>query len=147
MPLMREQVIAEAETWVGTRWLHQASCKGAGTDCIGLIAGVAANCGSLEAQQFLATPEWRRYPRTPQPEFMYKVCDLLMDRVQLNELKVADVMMFRDSSNRHPIHFGFLVPGNKMIHAWAVVKKVAKHQLDQGWREKLVRVYRLRGIE
>ncbi len=33
-------VVAEARRWIGTPYVHQASCRGAGTDCLGLIRGV-----------------------------------------------------------------------------------------------------------
>lgn len=33
-------VVAEARAWIGTHYVHQASRKGAGTDCLGLLRGV-----------------------------------------------------------------------------------------------------------
>jgi cell wall-associated NlpC family hydrolase len=38
-----------AETWIGTPFQWQASIKGVGADCKGLIAGVARECGRPEA--------------------------------------------------------------------------------------------------
>ena len=35
-----ERACAEARDWIGTPYRHQASCKGAGTDCLGLIRGI-----------------------------------------------------------------------------------------------------------
>ena len=35
-----EAVIAAARGWIGTPYLHQASLKGVGTDCLGLVRGV-----------------------------------------------------------------------------------------------------------
>ncbi len=37
----RAALIAEARTWIGTPWHHQAAVKGAGCDCIGFVRGVA----------------------------------------------------------------------------------------------------------
>jgi len=34
------RIVAEARGWIGTPYLHQASVKGAGTDCLGLLRGV-----------------------------------------------------------------------------------------------------------
>lgn len=142
--MTREEIIAEAVAWIGTRWQHQASCKGVGTDCVGFIAGVAANCDSPEARVFLNSLELRRYGRTPAPEFMYKCCDEFMERIPSNEVQIADIMLFRQGN--HPMHFGFLAPNNTMIHAWAVARKVVKHQLDAQWKSRIIRTYRLRGI-
>ncbi|MEO0859906.1 MAG: peptidase [Pseudomonadota bacterium] len=33
-------VVDEARRWIGTPYVHQASMRGAGTDCLGLIRGV-----------------------------------------------------------------------------------------------------------
>jgi NlpC/P60 family putative phage cell wall peptidase len=34
------QVVDEARGWIGTPYQHQASCRGAGCDCLGLIRGI-----------------------------------------------------------------------------------------------------------
>lgn len=34
------RIVAEARGWIGTPYVHQASCRGAGTDCLGLLRGV-----------------------------------------------------------------------------------------------------------
>lgn len=36
----RERIVAAARGWIGTPYVHQASCRGAGTDCLGLLRGV-----------------------------------------------------------------------------------------------------------
>ncbi|MDG1118150.1 MAG: peptidase, partial [Flavimaricola sp.] len=33
---MTADVVATARGWIGTPYLHQASCRGAGCDCLGL---------------------------------------------------------------------------------------------------------------
>ena len=33
-------IIAEARSWIGTPYRHQASLKGVGCDCLGLVRGV-----------------------------------------------------------------------------------------------------------
>ena len=35
-----DAIVAAARGWIGTPYVHQASCKGAGTDCLGLLRGV-----------------------------------------------------------------------------------------------------------
>lgn len=41
MPI-RQTIIAEARSWIGTPFRHQGRRKGQGVDCLGLLAGVAA---------------------------------------------------------------------------------------------------------
>ena len=136
-------LLAEGREWLGTPWRHQASAKGVGADCIGFIAGVASACGSTEAARFLSTPEWRRYGREPSPEFMFSVCDELMDRIPIADARVGDVLVF--TCGKHPMHFG-LVAGETMLHSWLVARRVVEHRIDDDWRSRIVRAYRLRGF-
>jgi NlpC/P60 family putative phage cell wall peptidase len=32
--------VAEARLWLGTPYMHQASARGAGADCLGLLRGI-----------------------------------------------------------------------------------------------------------
>lgn len=52
--LSRAHVVAAARQWLGTPYLHQASAKGRGADCLGLIRG-------------LYTELYGREPETPPP--------------------------------------------------------------------------------
>ena len=35
-----DDIVAAARGWIGTPYLHQASLKGVGSDCLGLVRGV-----------------------------------------------------------------------------------------------------------
>lgn len=48
------QVVAEARAWLGTPFHWQASAKGVGCDCKGLVAGVARELGLPEARSLYA---------------------------------------------------------------------------------------------
>ena len=56
---MREQALAEARTWLGTPYQHQASLKGAGCDCLGLVRGVWRTLYGDEPEATPPyTPDW-----------------------------------------------------------------------------------------
>jgi NlpC/P60 family putative phage cell wall peptidase len=38
--IIRNTIIAEARSWIGTPYHHQAALKGVGCDCLGLVRGV-----------------------------------------------------------------------------------------------------------
>ena len=40
VPPIADLVVAEARSWIGTPYQHQASLKGVGCDCLGLVRGV-----------------------------------------------------------------------------------------------------------
>lgn len=53
------RAVAEARRWIGTPYVHQASCRGAGADCLGLIRGVwRALFGAEPAAVPPYTPDW-----------------------------------------------------------------------------------------
>lgn len=51
--------LAEARLWLGTPYIHQASCCGAGADCLGLIRGIWRRLYGGEPCQLPAySPDW-----------------------------------------------------------------------------------------
>jgi NlpC/P60 family putative phage cell wall peptidase len=58
MPI-RTHIVAIARTWLGTPYHHQASMKGVGTDCIGLVRGIWRELYGPEPQALPAyTRDW-----------------------------------------------------------------------------------------
>ena len=59
MTVTRTDIIAEARAWIGTPYRHQASLKGVGCDCLGLVRGVwrALHGGEPERTPAYA-PDW-----------------------------------------------------------------------------------------
>ncbi len=53
----RQAVVAEARTWEGTPWHHQGRVKGAGVDCLMLIAGVFEAAGLVPHLAIVPDPE------------------------------------------------------------------------------------------
>lgn len=141
----RAAIAIEARTWIGTRWHHQASAKGAGSDCIGLVAGVAAACGVAEAAAFLAAPEFRCYGREPEPALLLAGCDRWLDRIAIGDARLGDVLLFR--FRNEPQHFALITreAPDYITHAYAQARGVVENRLDDVWRARVVRAYRFRG--
>lgn len=54
-----DEVVRHALEWVGTPYRHQASCKGAGTDCLGLLRGIWREINGEEPRAVPAyTADW-----------------------------------------------------------------------------------------
>ncbi|MDN5786014.1 peptidase [Pseudorhodobacter sp.] len=59
MTMWRQSIVTEARAWIGTPYVHQASCKGAGSDCLGLLRGIWRLLHDAEPEQVPAyTPDW-----------------------------------------------------------------------------------------
>ena len=52
-------VVAAARGWIGTPYMHQASCRGAGCDCLGLLRGLWREVHGAEPEPVPAyTADW-----------------------------------------------------------------------------------------
>lgn len=52
-------VVLAARGWIGTPYVHQASCRGAGCDCLGLLRGLWREIHGCEPEAVPAyTPDW-----------------------------------------------------------------------------------------
>ena len=60
-----ERAVAAARRWIGTPYLHQASVRGAGCDCLGLLRGVWREVIGAEPE---AAPAYSRDWSEPQGE-------------------------------------------------------------------------------
>lgn len=53
------RVVQEARTWIGTPYLHGASVRGAGCDCLGLLRGIWRELEGCEPEEVPAySPDW-----------------------------------------------------------------------------------------
>jgi cell wall-associated NlpC family hydrolase len=141
--MTRADFLAELLTWQGTPWQHQQACKGAGADCLGFIAGAAANVGSKEARTFLDSTKLRSYGRLPDPARLFEGADSLMDPIKLEDAEPGDVVVFNVAG--HPMHFGVLMPDDRLLHNWTSARKVVLHHFGPSWRKRVAKVYRIRG--
>jgi NlpC/P60 family putative phage cell wall peptidase len=58
-PITADSVVAEARSWIGTPYQHQASLKGVGCDCLGLVRGVwRATIGAEPEPMPPYAPDW-----------------------------------------------------------------------------------------
>lgn len=143
--MTRAEIVAEARAWIGTPWRHQSCLKGAGVDCLHLIAGVGRNVGAPEAARFFDNQEWHNYGREPDPAKMFAGCDALSDRIDPATALPGDALLF--AIGGHPMHFGLLTDSNTFIHAYLGARRVVEHRLDDKWRRRIIRAYRFRGVE
>ena len=57
--MRRDEIVEAARGWIGTPYRHQASKKGVGTDCLGLLRGVWREVVGEEPQRLPPyTPDW-----------------------------------------------------------------------------------------
>lgn len=141
--MKREDIVTAARGWLGTRWKHQAALKGIGADCIGLIEGVAAECGVKESAAWAKHPAHGSYGREPDTGMLLAACAAYLEPVR-GYPQLGDVLLFRIHDK--PQHFGIVSGNDYMIHAYAQARRVVEHRIDEQWRSRIVGVYRFRGL-
>jgi NlpC/P60 family putative phage cell wall peptidase len=136
VPATRAEVVAQARTWVGTRWQHQGRIKGVAVDCAGLIIGVARELGLADAQV-------DGYSPLPDGMTLQRYCAQYMQPIRLDEAQPGDVVTM--AWDRHPQHIGILTDVG-LIHSYAHGRGVVEHALDREWRLRLRGAYRMPGV-
>lgn len=155
-----EAIVACARTWTGTRYVHQArGPKGpeGGTDCVGLLIGVAAELGIVAPDYDPTGYDWETDGTQLRAELStYSDLVAYSDVSQeidfwLEVLQPADIAVFKIVGL--PQHTGFVTeidygtsgtfPG--LIHAYNPVGQVIEHILDERWTKRLIELWRFRG--
>ncbi len=141
-----QDVIDEARTWIGTPFMHQGRMKGKGVDCVGLLIGVAHALG-------LSDFDFRAYGRIPVPEQMKRLLEMNLIQVDLSQIRCADVLWLKLGQPRHIALFtekGTIIHVNERIGKSTprgLAGRCVEHILDQVWRQRIVAVYRIPGVE
>jgi len=139
------QVVEAARRWVGTRWRHQGAERGVGTDCVGLLVGVAYELGLGDARPEARAQDFNGYGRAPDPALLLRAAELYLD--QADGLTLGGVLLMRFRSA--PQHFAIvsqLDPLPYIVHAYAQARRVVENRVDDVWRGRIVRHYRFRGV-
>lgn len=135
---MKQQIVDIAYSWVGTPYHHQASIRGSGCDCLGLLRGV-----------------WREYYGDDNPEPMpnyspswgdHRMDDPLMDiakkyfKQKPKLLEGGDLLLFRMRKDTAVKHCSIVSDKAKMIHAYSR-NKVREDDITEWWLDRLVGVF------
>ncbi len=136
------EVLARAEGWLGTPYLHQASCKGAGTDCLGLLRGVWREIYGAEPRTIPAyTADWSEPEGR---EALFEAAAELLRPVAQEQEAPGDVLLFRMRPGAVAKHLGILAstgPEACFIHAYSG-HGVVLSPLSAPWRRKVAAIFR-----
>jgi len=113
------EVLEIARTWIGTPYKHQASLKGVGCDCIGLIVGVWRELYGGTPQDFEMPPYTAFWAEETGRELMVQIGAQYLIPVSLADMIPGDVVMFKMVTHGMTKHAGILSENNKLIHAYS----------------------------
>ena len=136
---LSERALAEARAWLGTPYRHQASVKGAGCDCLGLLRGVWRGLYGDEPEEVPVYPSDLR--RDPDPDRLQRAADTHLIRVDRPALP-GDVLLFRLRHDLPPRHCGIATDQRGFIHAQERLG-VIEAPLSLSWQRRLAGIYAL----
>lgn len=133
-------VAAEAREWCGTKFVWQASQKGLGCDCKGLVWGVARELGFPEADSIYAKIADYSPRRPVDGKLLREGMASLFDPA--DEIEPGDVLLLKIAGK--PAHLAIYVGDGRAVHAQIGSKDWVKETrleallkvfpLDSAWR-------------
>lgn len=135
----RIPIVSAARTWIGTPYHHQASVKGVGADCLGLVRGVYREVMGCEAE---AAPAYSRdWAEASGRETLLDAAHKHLTRVSLRDATPGDVLIFRMRGGCPAKHTAILASATTMIHAMEG-SLAAEVPFGVWWRRRLASVFR-----
>ena len=132
-----ERVVHEARLWIGTPYLHQASVKAAGTDCLGLLRGVWRAVYGAEPQAVPAyTEDWAEPARR---EVLLEAAQRWLVAKPINAATLGDVLLFRMREGSIAKHLGLqsdIGDHPRFIHSYTG-HGVIESSLSQPWQRRI----------
>jgi NlpC/P60 family putative phage cell wall peptidase len=114
--IARQAILAEARAWIGTPYQHQASAKGAGCDCLGLVRGVWRALYGAEPEMAPAyTPNWAEQQGA---ETLLAAARRHLHEIKIKDAMPGDVLLFRMDARSPVKHAAILDEEARLIHAY-----------------------------
>lgn len=131
-------IVTAARAWIGTPYHHQASVRGAGCDCLGLVRGVYRDVTGLDPE---TPPAYSRdWAEARGLETMLDAAARHLNPVALAEAAPGNILIFRLRVDTVAKHAAILATPQTMIHA---IEGVCACEVSFGpwWRRRLAAVF------
>lgn len=140
---LRRAVVVEARRWIGTPYCHQASLRGAGADCLGLLRGVWR--ATMGAEPEALPPYSADWSEASGDERLMAAALRHLMPIEPGEAGQGDVLLFRMRVAAPAKHVGLLatefLAGGRIIHAYSG-HGVRETHLIASWLRKLAAAFR-----
>ncbi len=139
-------VLKEARAWIGTPYRHQASVKGAGADCLGLLRGVWR---AIYGQEPTTIPTYSAdWSEVSGDETLLQAARIWLDEVSLIEEKPGDVLLFRMRPGCVAKHLGIAAGAGgapTFVHAYTG-HGVIESPFSEPWQRKVTARFRFPAV-
>lgn len=146
--MRRGAIVDAARAWRGTPYRHQASLKGEGADCLGLVRGVWREVAGQEPE--VPPPYAPDWAEVGGAETLLAAARRWLVEIPIERMRPGDVLLFRMSEGCPMKHCAILSevgePEPRMIHAyWG--RSVVESWMGPWWRRRLAAAFRWPGVE
>ncbi|TDL79561.1 peptidase [Palleronia sediminis] len=133
---MSAAVVQAARGWIGTPYVHQASCRGAGCDCLGLIRGIWRELAGPEP---VAVPPYSPDWSEPQgEERLWSAARAVLRPASGPVPRAGDILLFRMRAGAVAKHLGIATDGgSRFVHAYSG-HGVVESPLSEPWLRRIV---------
>ena len=134
-------VVEIARAWIGTPYVHQASVKGVGCDCLGLLRGVWRELKGAEPEE--APPYSPDWAEATGAETLYAAMKRHLREVA--SIAPGDIALFRMTRRGPAKHCGIMAARDgalTLIHA-RQNRRVSEEVFSTLWRKKLAFAFRI----
>lgn len=140
--MSRAEIVSAARAWIGTPYRHQASVKGAGADCLGLLRGVWREVYGKEPEPVPAyTPNWAEALKQ---DSLLAAARRHLVEIAISEARPGDVYLFRMGLGHPAKHCAIVSDADRIIHAyWG--KAVCETRLVPWWQRRIAAAFAFPG--
>ena len=141
--MKREDIVKIAREWIGTPWVHQASVKGVGCDCVGMVRGIYTE---LTGKTVAGAMDYTRsfYLFSGEERLKNEIGKYFME-VPMEEATSGDVLLI--SILNLPSHHIGILADDTFIHSWEDIGKVVEIPYDAAWKRLTKAVFRFPEVE
>jgi NlpC/P60 family putative phage cell wall peptidase len=145
----RTAIVVEARSWIGTPYRHQASLKGAGCDCLGLIRGVyRVFCGPEKQPITPYSPNWAEETGQETLRDAARRHLVEIDAAPFRDgepLREGDVILIRVRDRAPAKHAAVASGPDTIVHAYDR-HAVAENALPAAWRRRIAYAFQFPGV-
>ncbi|MDC7788690.1 NlpC/P60 family protein [Rhodoplanes sp. TEM] len=139
----RDAIVTEARSWIGTPYRHQASLKGVGCDCLGLLRGVYRALYGTEPEAVPPyTPDWAEATGR---ETLLAAATRHLITIEPAAVQAGDVLLFRWRAGLPAKHAAIVVSSGTMVHAHDGAR-VAEVAIAPWWRRRIAGAFAFPGV-
>ena len=142
--MRRADIVGSARSWIGTPYVHQASLKGVGCDCLGLLRGVWREVVGAEPER--APAYSRDWAEASGEEALLAAAARHLVPVVDRSWQAGDVLLFRWRAHLPAKHCAIATGEGTMVHAHEGAS-VAEVAVAPWWDRHLAGTFSFRGVE